>query len=100
MGYKNTDKTLQNGFQGDLLNVKFYISRNLTTAGGTRHWLGGKKKAIEMVMQEDAVTTEVDNPSNADGSRRLGTEYITNSLYGIKTFTEGARELADIQISA
>ena len=101
-GYKVQDNTLVNGYMGKLLDVDFYISRNLGTSvvsnHNTLHWLGGKKGAISFAQQADSQLEVKDLPQNVDGTVRLGTQYIMWNLYGKKTFTEGARELVDVQI--
>jgi len=101
-GYANQDKTLVNGFMGRLLDVDFYMSRNLSTSvvsnHNTKHWLMGKKGAISFAMQEDIHMEEKDLPQNTDGTVRLSTMYILWNLYGKKTFTDGARKLVDIQV--
>ena len=101
-GYRVQDNTLQNGYMGKILDVDIYISRNLTQGAVSttmaKHWLGGKKGAISFAKQADGQVEEIQNPKNADGTTRLGTEYILWSLYGLKTFTDGARELIDVNI--
>jgi hypothetical protein len=49
-------------------------------------------------MQADAQLEVKDLPHNTDGTIKLGTDYILWSLYGKKTFVEGARELRDVVI--
>jgi hypothetical protein len=101
-GYKNQDNTLKNGFMGTILDVEFYMSRNLSTSvvsnHNTKHWLMGRKGAISFAMQEDIHMEEKDLPQNTDGTVRLSTMYILWNLYGKKTFTDGARKLVDIQV--
>lgn len=102
VGYKNQDNTLKNGFMGTILDVEFYMSRNLSTSvvsnHNTKHWLMGRKGAISFAMQEDIHMEEKDLPQNTDGTVRLSTMYILWNLYGKKTFTDGARKLVDIQV--
>lgn len=101
-GYKNQDNTLVNGFMGRLLDIDIYISRNLGTSvvsnHNTKHWLMGKKGAISFAMQQEPKLEIKELPQNTDGTIKLGTQYILWDLYGKKTFTDGARELVDIQI--
>lgn len=102
IGFRNADDTIKNGFMGRLLDVEFYISRNLSTSvvsnHNTIHMLGGKKGAISLAMQVSPKVEVKDLPQNTDGTVRLGTQYIIWNLYGKKTFVEGARELVDIQV--
>ncbi len=101
-GYKNQDNTLRNGFMGRLLDIDFYASRNLGTSvvsnHNTKHWLMGRRGAISFAMQANSQLEVKDLPQNTDGTIRLGTQYVIWNLYGKKTFTDGARELVDIQI--
>lgn len=101
-GFVNQDKSLVNGYMGDILDLGIFISRNLSTSvvsnHNCRHWLGGKKKAIALAMQVEPNLEVKDLPQNDDGSIRLGTQYILWNLYGKKTFADGARELVDVQV--
>jgi hypothetical protein len=102
-GYKVQDSAVVNGYQGKILGVEVYVSNNLATSTisgvTTRHWLGGKKGAITLLVQQEPRLEVKDLPQNDDGTIRLGTQYIIWTLYGKKTFTEGARELVDILIA-
>ena len=101
-GYKVQDSALVNGYMGKILDVDIYISRNLSTSvvsnHNVKHWLGGKKGAISFAMQQDPKIEVKDLPQNTDGTIRLGSQYIFWTLYGKKTFVDGARELVDVQI--
>jgi len=101
-GYRNQDETLKNGYMGKILDVQIFTSRNLATSvvsnHNARHWLMGKMGAISFAQQQEPKVEIKDLPTNADGTIRLGTQYICWNLYGLKTFTDGARELVDIQI--
>ncbi len=103
-GYKVQDSSVVSGYQGKILDVEIYRSNNLSTSTisttSTTHWVGGKKGAITLVVQQEPRVEVLDLPKNTDGTTRLGTEYILWTLYGIKTFAEGARELVDILIAA
>lgn len=101
-GYRNQDEALRNGFMGRILDMDFFISRNLSTSvvsnHNVKHWLIGRKKAISFGMQQAPKTEIKELPQNTDGTVRLGTQVIVWTLYGKKTFVEGARELVDTQI--
>lgn len=103
-GYKVQDSSVVNGYQGKILDIEIYRSNNLSTTTisntSTTHWVGGKKGAITLVVQQEPRVEVLDLPKNTDGTTCLGTEYILWTLYGIKTFSEGARELVDILIAA
>jgi hypothetical protein len=103
-GFRLADDVMQNGYKGTLDGIDIYTSLNVATSvvsnHNVRHWLMGKKGAISFgKMAGDLVNLEViQNPKLSDGTTFLGTEYILWNLYGKKTFTEGARELVDIQV--
>jgi hypothetical protein len=91
-GFNTADATLRNGRAGQVLGVDIYVSSNLTTASGVTHLLGGRKGAIDLVVQKEP-SLLVTQPE-----KKIGKNYITWGLYGLKTFYEGARELYDIQV--
>lgn len=103
-GFQLADSVMKNGYKGDLNGISIYTSLNVATSvvsnHNVRHWVMGKKGAITFGKNAGAdINLEViENPKLADGTTFLGTEYILWDLYGKKTFTEGARELVDIQI--
>jgi len=100
-GYRNSDKTIQNGFKGELLDIKIYMQpkSSFTTTGSTTHWLGGYTGAVTFKVQEGGKYEVIKNPKNADGSTRLGEEHIVYDLYGKKTYSDGARELTEIEVT-
>lgn len=91
-GFNTADATLRNGFAGNVLGVDIYVSNNLTTASGVTHYLGGRKGAIDLVVQKEP-SLLVTQPE-----KKIGKNYITWTLYGLKTFYEGGRELYDIRV--
>jgi hypothetical protein len=91
-GFNTADATLRNGYAGDVLGVRVYVSNNLTTASGVTHLLGGRRGAIDLVVQKEP-SLLVTQPE-----KKIGKNYITWTLYGKKTFYEGKRELYDIQV--
>jgi len=101
-GFKTADETIRNGYSGKLLDTRIYYSRNLSTSvvsnHNTKHWLMGKIGAISFGMQQSPKLEVKDLPQNTDGTTRLGTQYIMWTLYGKKTFVDGARELVDVQV--
>lgn len=102
-GYKVQDDSVVNGYQGKVMGVRLFVSNNLSTSTisgtTTRHWVGGKLGAITLLVQQEPVLEVKDLPQNTDGTVQLSTQYIIWTLYGKKTFTEGARELVDILIA-
>ena len=103
-GWKIQDATLENGYIGNVSGLEMFISNNLATStvsGQTaKHWLIGKKGAISLGVQADAVVAQVQQPMNADGTHRIGDQYDVASMYGKKTFYWNAKKLVDIAIKA
>lgn len=75
------------------------LSETLTAAGdvfGTQTVLAmaGRMGAVDLVMQiEPTVNIK-------DVQDKLGKNYLTHSLYGVKTFNEGAERMCEINIAA
>ena len=65
-----------------------------TGATQIQHNLFGKKGATDLVIQKRSSLETKDVPD------KLGKNFIPWILYGLKTFTEGARELVDIRVRA
>lgn len=63
-----------------------------TVATQIQHNLFGKKGATDVVIQAEPklVTKEVPD--------KLGKNFLPHTLYGLKTFTEGAKKLVDVRI--
>ena len=60
----------------------------------TAHQMFGQKGAVDMVMQSN-VGVEIDSIP-----KQFGKYIKPNALYGIKTFTEGANALVDLQLDS
>jgi hypothetical protein len=104
-GFKIPDDVIPNGYKGRPVDgFELYVSNNLTettdSATKTQHCLFGKKGAIDLVIQQQPNTEKLELPQNTDGSVQLATQYIVWTLFGIKTFAEGARRLVDVQINS
>ena len=86
-GFNVADATLRNGYAGNFLGFKIYISNNLhTTAHGS---LGsaafcyfGKSKRVGLVVQMPPKLQIKDYPT------RLGSIIVTSIVYGTKVFTK------------
>jgi len=89
-GFSTADATLRNGFAGQAYGVQVYVSNNLTTASNVLHSIGGKKGSISLAVQMEPKVSirEVDN--------KLGVNVICSTVYGIKTFNQGSKEVFDI----
>lgn len=104
-GFRMQEQVIENGLKGRPIDgFELYVSNNLTettdSATKTIHCLAGKKGAIDLVIQQQPSNEEKDLPQNADGSVQLATQYIVWTLFGLKTFAEGARQLVDVQIDS
>lgn len=105
-GFNLQDQTLRNGFKGKFSNCEVYVSQNLSlvATGATpgdpivRHNLLMKKGSISLAMSLMPQVDVMINPMNADGSGRIGKEYLIYDHYGYKTFTDGSRGIVDIKI--
>jgi len=102
-GYKVADAALQNGFAGEFMGFRLYLSENLPTstvvsAGGAetaaycRHHYFGKRGAIDCVMQQ-APTMVI-----KDVSDKLGVNFIAYTLYGTKVFKKNASRFLDARL--
>lgn len=57
------------------------------------HYLFGRKGAINLAIQAQPTTEVKDVPD------KLGKNIVSYTMYGIKTFTEGANEIIDVKIN-
>ncbi|HKL12884.1 MAG TPA: phage capsid protein [Halanaerobiales bacterium] len=97
-GFQVADSTLKNGYGGNFLGFKVYISNNLdsTAYNGTsveRH-IFAKKGAISLAVQQ-APMAQMKEVSN-----RLGANILVHAVWGVKTFTKRADWMVDAPISA
>lgn len=103
--FQNLGQTLISAADGtttlDLTSTKgrITLAQSLTASGdglqnAVLHCLGGKIGSIDLVVQSD-IETEV----KSEIAGFLGKEYVTDMLYGYKTFTEGANRLVDFQVT-
>jgi hypothetical protein len=75
------------------------VSETLTAGAdiwGTykQHLQFGQKGAVTMIIQEDA------SPEIKDHPFRKGKNVLNAVLYGLKTYTDGAKRLVDVQVDA
>jgi hypothetical protein len=103
VGYNVADSTLRNGYAGEFMGFKLYLSENLPTstvvsAGGgetaayCRHHYFGKRGMIDLVMQQ--------SPSMVikDVSDKLGKNFIAYTLYGTKVFHKNQDRFLDVRM--
>ena len=93
-GFNVADSTIRNGYAGNYLGVQIYISNNLTTASSVTHILAGRKGAIDLVVQKEP------NMKITQPEKKIGKNFITWDLYGMKTFYQGARNMIDVRVLA
>lgn len=95
-GFQVADATLRNGYAGDFLGFKVYTTNNLTTAtyGGVTCEVAyfGKAKSIHLVMQK-APGMEI-----KEVATKLGRNFISWALYGLKTFTKNKNRFLKVYI--
>jgi len=102
VGYQVADATLRNGYAGEWMGFKLYLSQNLPTStvstGGAetaaycRHLYFGKRGMIDLVMQQSPTMVI------KDVSDKLGKNFIAYTLYGTKVFTKNADRFLDVRL--
>lgn len=97
-GFNVADSTLKNGFAGNVMGWKVYVSNNVYSPSAIDYNVFMKRGAIALAMQKD-VTMEVKDAYGSGGGARLGKQYIAWDLYGIKTFNTGKSEIVSVHIS-
>ncbi len=93
-GFNVADSTLRNGYAGNFLGFKVYISNNLTAGAGNEGKLAyfGKSKRIGLVVQMPPKVYFKDD------SYRLGTNVVTSIVYGTKVFTKNADRFVGVHL--
>lgn len=94
VGFNTADAVLKNGKVGRWMNFDIYVSNNVYTTGGSYYQLFGKKGAIDMVVQNEVEVMEKDVPN------KTGKRYLTYSLWGIKTFKTGTKQIVSVKTTA
>ena len=93
-GFNVADSTLRNGYAGDFLGFKVYLSNNLTAGPTSSKWAYfGKSKRIGLVVQMPPKVYFKDD------SYRLGTNIVTSIVYGTKVFTKNASRFVGVALS-
>lgn len=92
-GFNVADAALKNGYAGNFNGVRIYVSNQVYTATSVKHIMFGKKGCVDLVMQKEP-SLLITQPE-----KKIGKNYITWDLFGIKTFDTGATEMLDIQIA-
>lgn len=93
-GFNVADAAFKNGYAGDYMGVKIYISENIdTTTDSRKHCYFGLAKQISLAMQIEP-TMQIDNDPLKFGKIVKGLE-----VFGVKTFTKRADRFLDLQIT-
>lgn len=90
-GFNIQDAALKNGYAGDFMGWKIYVSENLDQTNSRFHCYLGANKQISMALQI-APTTQIDNDPN-----KFGKIVKILEVFGVKTFTEHGKRFLDAQ---
>jgi len=88
-GFNLADSTLRNGYAGDFLGFKIYVSNNITA----NYAYIGKQGAIDLVMMR-APRMEIKEVPD-----KLGRNFIAWTIYGKATFTRNASRFLEANIT-
>lgn len=93
-GFNIADAAFKNGYAGDYMGVKIYISENIdTTTDSRKHCYFGITKQIALAMQIEP-TMQIDNDPLKFGKIVKGLE-----VFGVKTFTQRGKRFLDLQVT-
>ena len=89
------DAVVANGFIGKIAGFEVFVSNNLTEASSVRHLIAATRGVVSYAAQIKPVVETT--PSSA--RTRFANLWKSQLLYGIKTFTEGANRMVDLQVT-
>lgn len=93
-GFNIADAAFRNGYAGDYMGVKIYVSENIdTTTSSRKHCYFGLAKQISLAMQIEP-TMQIDNDP-----LKFGKIVKCLEVFGLKTFTKRADRFLDLQLS-
>ena len=94
-GFNLADAAARNGYAGDWMGFKIYVSNNLPSSSDGKLLYIGRKGMIDLVMQA-APTMKI-----SDAEDRLGYKFKPHTVYGTKVFHENAKRFlaADVTIA-
>jgi len=93
-GFNVADAAFKNGYAGDYMGVKIYVSENIdTTTSSRKHCYFGLAKQIALAMQIEP-TIQIDNDPYKFGKIVKGLE-----VFGLKTFTRRGERFLDLQVT-
>lgn len=90
-GFNVQDAALKNGYAGDFMGWKIYVSENLDTSSSRTHCYLGANNSISLALQI-APTTQIDNDP-----LKFGKVVKMLTVYGTKVFTRGGERFLDFQ---
>jgi hypothetical protein len=95
VGFNLAEAAFKNGYAGDFMGYKIYVSNNLdTTTNSSDNCYIGKAKQISLALQI-APTVQIDNDPLKFGSI---VKYL--AVWGTKTFTKNAKRFLNLQIAS
>lgn len=89
------DKVVSRGLVGSVDNFKIYCSNSLVTAASVKHALAGGGKPICFAANIKP-KVQITPPEYRDDFVYL---FKSQTKFGVKTFTEGAERLVDVQVA-
>jgi hypothetical protein len=92
-GFNIQDSALKNGYAGDFMGWKIYVSENLDETSSRTHCYLGANKQISLAMQI-APTTAIDNDP-----LKFGKIVKLLEVFGVKTFTRASQRFLDAQVT-
>lgn len=93
-GFNVADAAFKNGYAGDYMGVKVYVSENIdTTTDDRKHCYFGLPGQIALAMQIEP-TTQIDNDP-----LKFGRIVKMLEVFGVKTFVKRADRFLDLQIT-
>lgn len=91
-GFNVADSTLRNGYAGDFMGFRCYVSNNMTDG----HMYLGKRGGINVIVQQP-VKVKI---SDAGGSMKIGTNFMFHTVFGVKTFHQNAFKFLDAHVTS
>lgn len=93
-GFNVADAAFKNGYAGDYMGVKIYISENInTTTSSRKHCYFGLTGQISLAMQIEP-TMQIDNDP-----LKFGKIVKCLEVFGVKTFTRRGERFLDLQLT-
>lgn len=99
-GFNTADRAITNGYVGDAMNFKFYVTNNLPA----NTMLGLSTGAMDLVVQSDVGIQETTRTVGAGaagtaGNSQIGARYITDVLFGYELTTQGEKMVVAVDLT-